>query len=200
MKLRNSGKKEELENLIEEVINEPFENELEEAKKAKKTADEALKFKLELESRSFFEKITSNDMAKKLFFGICLFFLLGESIIIIFSEKVAYNSLGFGVGILIALAMLISLTYSIETVVSYDENSADGYLKKSTTVRSVLCLLALLLAAYFKVGNVLWMLAGVMTLKAAAYLQLITSSFKRDDSLGGTNGHHGRSKGKEDDI
>lgn len=107
----------------------------------------------------------------ELFAGIVLSGMVFEIIGIIFVKDRISHSVGMLLGVLIALAMAAHMAYSLNEALSWDEEHAKRSIWKSYLLRYTAVALCMGLIAYFGIGNVISCFAGIMTLKAAAYLQ-----------------------------
>lgn len=103
--------------------------------------------------------------------GIVLWGMIFEIIGIIFVKDRVFHSIGMGLGVLIALAMAVHMAFSLNSALDWDEEAAKHSLWKSYMFRYIAVAIALGFVAYFGVGNLLSCFAGIMTLKASAYLQ-----------------------------
>ena len=107
----------------------------------------------------------------ELLLGILLFGLLFEVVGIWFAaDKLSY-SIGIGCGILVAAGMAVHMAYNIDDALNWDAEQAAKILKKGSMLRYGAVALITILLAYFKIGNILSCMLGIMTLKTAAYTQ-----------------------------
>lgn len=185
----NRWKNPDLIETIDEIVNEPFLNELKEAEDTEengnaKDAENIKNFENEKNventgNASSYKKnkrlaFLKNEMAIVLLVGIIIYFLIGEIIILVFTKKLLYNSIGLFLGILLAVIMLISMTISVENAIMYnDENKANAYLRNTTLFRLIFCFLFLFLFSFTRICNIIALLFGIMSLKLSAYISPI---------------------------
>ena len=103
--------------------------------------------------------------------GIVLFGILFECIGLVFVKGRLAHSVGMFLGILIALGMGTHMAYSISNALDWDEAHAKTAMWKSYMIRYIAVALAMGIIAYFQIGNIISCFCGIMSLKAAAYLQ-----------------------------
>ncbi len=103
--------------------------------------------------------------------GIVLWGMIFEIIGIIFVKDKLSHSIGMLLGVLIALAMAAHMAFSLNSALDWDEEHAKRSIWKSYMLRYTAVALCIGLIAYFGIGNVISCFFGIMTLKAAAYLQ-----------------------------
>lgn len=103
--------------------------------------------------------------------GIVLSGVLMELIGLIFVKDKLAHSIGMLLGILIALAMATHMAFSLNSALDWDEEQAKRSIWKSYMLRYVSVAICIGLIAYFRIGNVISCFFGIMSLKAAAYLQ-----------------------------
>ena len=107
----------------------------------------------------------------ELLLGIVFFGMFFEiSGILFVKDKLSY-SVGLLCGVLIAVGMAIHMAYSLNNALDWDEENAKREVRKGAILRYVAVVLITMLLAYYKIGNVLSCLLGIMTLKTAAYAQ-----------------------------
>lgn len=103
--------------------------------------------------------------------GIVLTGVLFEVIGLIFVKDKLAHSIGMLIGILIALVMATHMAFSLNSALDWDEEQAKRSIWKSYMLRYVSVAICIGLIAYFRIGNVVSCFFGIMSLKAAAYLQ-----------------------------
>lgn len=118
--------------------------------------------------------IKLNDTGKELIIGDLVFFVLGEIIILIFTGRKLYCSIGFIIGLLISVFMIVNMTIAMEQAMSMGEKDADFHVRKTTAIRMLTVFALLVLAGLSDIGNIVATVAGVMALKVSAYLQPFT--------------------------
>ena len=103
--------------------------------------------------------------------GIVLSGIVFELLGLIFVKDRLSHSIGMLIGILIALAMATHIAFSINSALDWDEEQAKRAMWKSYLLRYIAVAICLGLITYFRIGNVVSCFWGIMSLKAAAYLQ-----------------------------
>ncbi len=112
-----------------------------------------------------------NSTLKELLIGILGLGILGQIFCLIFLEQQLYQAVGLWVGILTAIGMSIHMLWSIEDGLDYGGEDGVKHMKKAYLTRTAVACIVTAVVLYFKWGNPLTLLAGVMTLKIAVYLQ-----------------------------
>ncbi len=115
----------------------------------------------------------------ELILGIIAFGILVQVIgLIFFHEKVLYAT-GLWIGTATAIVMAVHMAYTLGIVLCLGEEKAPGKQRYYAMIRYLLAVLAVLAVFYFKIGNPLTCIAGIMGLKAGAYLQPLTHKLLR---------------------
>lgn len=118
-----------------------------------------------------------SNIVKEMVLGIFAVDLLIAVIGLIFVPQKVTFLLGLGMGFIVAVIMVFSMNYSIEKAMDFEGKGATAQCIKGYVFRT-LFLVAGFIGSYF-LG--LWALAafffGVMSMKAAAYLQPFTQKF-----------------------
>lgn len=113
-------------------------------------------------------------MFADLLLGEIIYFVLGEIIILLAVPDKWKFSLGFIIGVFLAIGILIHMTLSVEDSVSMYEDEALKHNSKKYIIRILIVFVVFLLVIFIDIANVLAVLIGVMALKVAAYIQPIT--------------------------
>jgi len=103
--------------------------------------------------------------------GIVFFGVLFELTGLIFVKDKLAHSIGMLLGIIIALAMATHMAFSLNSALDWDEENAKKAIWKSYLLRYAAVALCMGLIAYFGIGDIISCFIGIMSLKAAAYLQ-----------------------------
>ena len=103
--------------------------------------------------------------------GIVLSGILFELIGRIFVKDKISHSIGMLLGVLIALAMATHLAYSLNNALDWDQEHSKRAIWKSYMLRYASVAICMGLVAYFRIGDIISCFIGIMSLKAAAYLQ-----------------------------
>lgn len=118
--------------------------------------------------------IRLNDTGKELIIGDIIYCIIGEIIILIFANRKLYCSIGFIIGLMISIFMIINMTIAMEQAMCFNESGADKHIRKTTLVRMLIVFAMLVLAGVADIGNIVATVAGVMALKVSAYIQPFT--------------------------
>lgn len=118
-------------------------------------------------------------MLKSLIFGICIYAVIGTLLVLLLAENKGYYLLGFGVGIVMAVLMVINMNTTIEEAVYMGEEEGNNRGRFMYTIRMILVAIVLIILLVTDVGNPLMAILGLFSLKISAYLQLIVMKFKK---------------------
>ena len=120
-----------------------------------------------------------NHTLFELIVGILVLGGVVQVILLFVLKDELYHAIGLWSGVVIALFMAVHMYVTIQKQLEMDEDSAGKYARNQAMLRRFVVMAGLILVACFRLGNVLTMLAGVFTLKFAAYLQPITHKVLR---------------------
>ena len=120
-----------------------------------------------------------NPMLKSLLIGICAYALIGGIIIALVTDRILWNELGFFIGVLLAMIMVIHMSMAIEVAVHQDENGALKHTRIMYIVRMILVVVVFSTMVFFKYANPITALFGLFSLKFSAYSKLITIKNKK---------------------
>lgn len=128
--------------------------------------------------------IRLNDMGIELIIGDIFYYIVGQIGILIFSYHKLYASIGFFLGVILSIAMIIHMSISLEQAMCFNEEGADKHIKKTAAIRLTVCGVLLIIIGFADVGNIVGTLFGVMALKVSAYLQPFTHKVLVNKSIG----------------
>ena len=136
------------------------------------------------------DRIRKNRTLVELMAGAVAYCVVWEAVLLIFTERKLYHTIGLLIGLIICLVLSVSIADSLDVAVSLDEKSAKAYIQKKASLRYLLVCAAIIVLAIFDFGNPLTCFAGLMGLKIGAYLQPITHKIytkinKGDDTIDG---------------
>ncbi len=118
-----------------------------------------------------------NKTVWELLLGILISGIILEIIgVMIVKDKLFYSA-GLGIGILLAVFMTFSISSSVEKAVDMGEGGAKTKMVSSYVIRTVIVLAVIIFTGIMKLGNLVGLILGIMTLKVAAYIQPITHKF-----------------------
>lgn len=138
--------------------------------------------------------------------GIVLSGIVFEVIGLIFVKDKLSHFIGMLIGIFIALAMATHMAFSLNDALDWDEENAKKAIWKSYLIRYIAVAVCMGLVAYFKIGDIISCFCGIMSLKAAAYLQPYLHRFvnkyilKIKEEGGCVDGIIDADDGTEDDL
>lgn len=112
-----------------------------------------------------------DNTLKELVLGIILLGVAEQLICLLIPSNHLYNAIGLWTGIAIAACMAIHMKRSIEDALGLGGEGAAKHIRKSYALRMVIVFLVMGVVIYFRWGNPLTILAGVIPLKISAYLQ-----------------------------
>ena len=121
--------------------------------------------------------IRLNDTGIELIIGDMVYYIIGQIIILIFTDRKLYCSVGFIIGLMISLFMIINMTIAMEQAMCLNEHGADKHIRKTTAVRMIIVFVLLVLAGITDIGNIVATVVGMMALKVSAYIQPFTHIF-----------------------
>lgn len=120
-------------------------------------------------------------MVMDLMLGELIYLVIGEGAIIIVGlasgTSVWQYGLGFLEGVIIAAAIMIHMAVSVEDSVTMYEEEALKYTRKNYIIRMIVLLAVFLVIIFFKLGDIIAALFGLMALKVSAYIQPFTHKF-----------------------
>lgn len=110
--------------------------------------------------------------------------LLGEVIIIAFLPDKMQVGIGYAIGIITCVILLISMMNSLESAAQESRKQATAKMQISAAVRSLAVILIAGIMYWLKVGNILAFVVALWTLKLTAYIQPFTykllQQFRKD--------------------
>lgn len=107
----------------------------------------------------------------ELIVGIIFLGIAEQIICLVFLKDYLYNAVGLWSGTAIAAGMAVHMKRSIEDALDLGEEGAVKYIRKAYALRLTTTAAVMGCVIYFRLGNPLTLLAGVLTLKISAYLQ-----------------------------
>lgn len=117
------------------------------------------------------EKI--NETLKELMIGILFFGIVVEVLGLCFSSQKGYFSIGLWYGIVLALAAAVHMWWGLDRGVELGDGAAK-YVLSQNMIRYGVIVVAFGVLCVTDIGNPLAAFAGIMGLKAGAYLQPFT--------------------------
>lgn len=114
---------------------------------------------------------SADNTAKELAAGIIVYGILVQIICLVVTDHRLSVSVGLWIGIATALGMMVHMKRSIEDALDFGEEGAAKHMRKTYVIRLFIVAIVFGVIAYFRVGNIIMALIGVMSLKMSAYLQ-----------------------------
>lgn len=124
-----------------------------------------------------------NATVKQMVMVILMYALIGMMLILMFGRTNYSYFVGFVIGIVISIAYVFHMYSSLDKALDMDENSALNKVRKSYGIRVVATLVIMVLCIELNIGNPIFMLFGLISLKVAAYLQPFTDKLARKKSI-----------------
>lgn len=118
-----------------------------------------------------------NRTVWELLLGILLTGVILEILGVMIAGDKLYYSIGLLIGVILAVFMTFSISSSVQQAVDRGEGGAKVKMISSYVIRTVVVLLVIILTSVMKLGSLVGLLLGVMTLKVAAYIQPYTHRF-----------------------
>lgn len=119
----------------------------------------------------------SSLIVKEMIFGIFVFDILLEIMILLFTNDKMYYSIGILVGIVLAIGMVLHMYSALETALELGEKGSVAYIRKSYGLRTAVVVAIMALLYFFQIGSVAACFIAVLGLKAAAYMQPFTNKY-----------------------
>lgn len=126
-----------------------------------------------------------NPTMLELIVGIVIWGILGVAAFIglhvagapvesLFDDSIFQITIGFVIGIIFSLILIIHMTASVETAMEMGEQGALKHTRIMYLVRMVALIVVFVVMLLLNVGNVFSLLFGLLSLKLSAYIQPIT--------------------------
>ena len=124
------------------------------------------------------EKIKNiSEILKELLMGILFYGIIVEVLIFCFSKEIKYMSIGLWIGVLLAMAAAVHMWWGLNKGMELGDG-ATKYVLSQNMIRYGVIVAAFAVLCLLDVGNPLAAFAGIMGLKAGAYLQPFTHKIK----------------------
>ncbi len=120
---------------------------------------------------------------KQMIMVILMYAVVGMVVILMFQRSNYTYLTGFVIGILVSIAYVFHMNASLDKALDMDENSALNKVRKSYGIRLVATLAIMVLCIELNIGNPIFMLLGLTSLKVSAYLQPFTDKLARKKSI-----------------
>lgn len=118
-----------------------------------------------------------NRTVWELLLGILLTGAILEVLGVMIAGDKLFYSIGLLIGVVLAIFMTFSISSSVQQAVDRGEGGAKVKMISSYVIRTVVVLLVIILTGVLKLGSLVGLLLGIMTLKVAAYIQPYTHKF-----------------------
>lgn len=125
-----------------------------------------------------------STIVMELAFGIILFGIIVQLIILLALEDKVFYSIGLWAGCICAIAMAAHMKVSMSEALEMTESGADKHIKKTYVLRTVLVMGLIYVVFATKIGSVVTMFIGIMGLKVAAYIQPFTNRYLTKKIIG----------------
>ncbi|MFI3236568.1 MAG: hypothetical protein R3Y47_00910 [Lachnospiraceae bacterium] len=111
--------------------------------------------------------------------GIFFYGIVGQVLIIVFSEAIFFVSLGWWIGVMVAVISNIHMWWSLNRALGLDAKSATTLITTQNMLRYVLIVVVMAVVMITEVANPLVAVFGLFGLKAGAYLQPFMHRFMK---------------------
>ncbi len=112
-----------------------------------------------------------DTLIKELIYGIIVFGVVAQTLLIVFSDMLMFRTIGLWIGIMTASGMAIHMKRSIEDALDMGEAGALTHIRKTYIIRVLVIAIIFCVVYFLKIGSVLTAFIGIMGLKISAYLQ-----------------------------
>lgn len=116
---------------------------------------------------------TDNTVLKDMIVFMILYGIAAQIICLFIPGDHLRMSVGLWIGVGGGIGMAIHMKRSLDEALILGEEGAKKYMQRSYMVRYLTVVVVFFAASYFKIANVLTLVAGIMGLKLSAYLQPI---------------------------
>ncbi len=120
------------------------------------------------------QKMSSFGLLVELLLGMVIYAVPVEIIILIVTERKLYCTIGFLVGIALAMFMTTHMAIIIEESVSRGEKGAQNHARFGYIIRIAVFIAVFLGMFFLGIGDLVTALVGLLAIKVAAYLRPIT--------------------------
>lgn len=118
-----------------------------------------------------------NKTVWELLLGIFVTGIILEFAGVMLVKDKLYYTVGLAIGLTLAVFMTFSIYSSVEKAVDRGEDGAKAKMISSYAIRTILILAVMVMTGIWKLGDMIGLLLGIMTLKVAAYIQPVTHKF-----------------------
>lgn len=119
-------------------------------------------------------RIRNNRTLIELMIGAAAYCTLWEAVLLIFTERKLYHTIGLLIGFALCIILSVSIADSLDAAVELDEKGAKAYIQKKASLRYLIVCAVIIVLAIFDFANPLTCFAGLMGLKIGAYIQPFT--------------------------
>ena len=112
-----------------------------------------------------------NHTLIELLVGIILLGIVAQIFCAFISKDYFYYGIGLWGGVAVACFMAVHMQRSIEDELELGEEGAVSHARSAYATRLVVSLVVIGIIVWFKLGNPITLVIGIMTLKISAYLQ-----------------------------
>ncbi|MGN0383769.1 MAG: ATP synthase subunit I [Eubacterium sp.] len=117
---------------------------------------------------------SKNTVLADLLLGMIIYCIIGELIILIFLSDKVMLSVGFVIGVALAIFSAFHMADAIEVSVRMSEEEALKHTRIKYLIRVIILVIILVIMLVTKIGNPIALIIGMMGLKIAAYAQPLT--------------------------
>ena len=120
---------------------------------------------------------TDERVLKDMILFMVLYGIVLQVICLFIPGDLLRMSVGLWIGVLTGIGMAVHMKNALDEALDLGETGAQKYMQKSYAVRYLTVVILFVAVSWLGIANVLTLFAGVMGLKASAYLQPIMHKF-----------------------
>lgn len=119
-----------------------------------------------------------NSIVKDMTFLILCYGVLLQIVLLVFAENRFYVATGLWLGIMLAEFMLVYMYRILQNGLGWGAREAEKYVRLHSILRYVVVVVVFGIVIFTRIGSPLICFAGILSLKAAAYLQPQVEKFR----------------------
>lgn len=119
-----------------------------------------------------------NSIVKDMTRIILCYGVLLQIVLLIFADNRFYVSTGLWLGIMLAVFMLVYMYRILQNGLGWGAHEAEKYVRMHSIIRYVVVVAVFGIVIFAKLGSPLVCFVGILSLKAAAYLQPVCENLR----------------------
>ena len=120
----------------------------------------------------------TDSMVREMTIIILVLGLLLQIALLFFAKERILASTGLWIGVMLAIFMLVYMYRILRAALGWGAEAAEKYVRRHSIVRYITVVVVYGVVIFARLGNPLACFAGILTLKAAAYIQPLCSKLK----------------------